>query len=135
MKSIVCEICALYATKYEEVFKMLQTFVETVWTLLTTTGLESKYDIVSKNYFFRATYYIGLIILTFLILTILLFNYNSLSVRPWLFCLKSSSWNVIAVFSRNTKFSLNFAKKLFYRTCILDVSYTVTLTRIGGIML
>ncbi|GES89790.1 importin-alpha export receptor [Rhizophagus clarus] len=49
VKSIICEICALYATKYEEVFTMLQTFVETVWTLLTTTGLESKYDIlVSK---------------------------------------------------------------------------------------
>ncbi|RGB41994.1 exportin-2-like protein [Rhizophagus diaphanus] len=49
VKAIICEICALYATKYEEVFTMLQTFVETVWTLLTTTGLESKYDIlVSK---------------------------------------------------------------------------------------
>ncbi|CAG8634271.1 1770_t:CDS:10 [Funneliformis caledonium] len=49
VKAITCEICALYATKYEEVFTMLPTFVETVWTLLTTTGLESKYDIlVSK---------------------------------------------------------------------------------------
>ncbi|CAI2184411.1 17659_t:CDS:10 [Funneliformis geosporum] len=49
VKAIICEICALYATKYEEIFTMLPTFVETVWTLLTTTGLESKYDIlVSK---------------------------------------------------------------------------------------
>ncbi|RIA85430.1 exportin-2-like protein [Glomus cerebriforme] len=46
VKSIICEICALYATKYEEVFTMLQVFVETVWSLLTTTGLESKYDIL-----------------------------------------------------------------------------------------
>ncbi|CAG8591612.1 7963_t:CDS:10 [Diversispora eburnea] len=46
IKSTICEILTLYTTKYDELFVMLPQFVSTIWTLLTTTGLESKYDLV-----------------------------------------------------------------------------------------
>ena len=46
VKSSICEIIDLYATKYEEDFKRLPQFVETVWNLLTNIGLEPKYDYV-----------------------------------------------------------------------------------------
>src|SRR5436305_2186540 len=43
----ICEVLVLYAHKYEDVFGSLITgFVESTWTLLTTIGLEPKYDIV-----------------------------------------------------------------------------------------
>lgn len=50
VKAGICEILELYTNRYEDVFgKLLPTFVETTWNLLTTTGLEPKYDIlVSK---------------------------------------------------------------------------------------
>lgn len=46
VKASICEIIDLYATKYEEDFKRLPQFVETVWNLLTNIGLESKNDYV-----------------------------------------------------------------------------------------
>jgi len=45
-KANICEIIEIYTKKYEDVFPMLPTFVSTTWILLTTTGLEPKYDIV-----------------------------------------------------------------------------------------
>lgn len=45
-KANICEIIEIYTKKYEDVFPMLPDFVNTTWTLLTTTGLEPKYDIV-----------------------------------------------------------------------------------------
>ncbi|KAJ3066560.1 Exportin-2 [Podochytrium sp. JEL0797] len=49
VKASICEIIDLYGTKYEEDFKTLPQFVETVWGLLTTTGPQPKYDVlVSK---------------------------------------------------------------------------------------
>jgi len=45
-KANICEIIEIYTQKYEDVFPMLPVFVETTWTLLTSTGLEPKYDIV-----------------------------------------------------------------------------------------
>lgn len=50
VKSSICEILQLYTQRYEEEFgKLLPNFVNTTWTLLTTTGLEPKYDLlVSK---------------------------------------------------------------------------------------
>jgi len=45
-KANICEIIEIYTKKYEDVFPMLPNFVETTWTLLTSTGLEPKYDIV-----------------------------------------------------------------------------------------
>ncbi|KAI9337773.1 Cse1-domain-containing protein [Obelidium mucronatum] len=49
VKSSICEIIDLYGTKYEEDFKTLPDFVQTVWGLLTTTGAQPKYDgLVSK---------------------------------------------------------------------------------------
>ncbi|KAL1925152.1 uncharacterized protein VTP21DRAFT_35 [Calcarisporiella thermophila] len=49
IKAGICEIVEMYVTRYEDVFPMLPQFFETTWTLLTTTGLEPKYDIlVSK---------------------------------------------------------------------------------------
>ena len=46
VKASICEIIDLYATKYEEEFKRLPQFVETVWNLLTNIGLEPKNDYV-----------------------------------------------------------------------------------------
>ncbi|KAJ3119632.1 Exportin-2 [Physocladia obscura] len=49
VKSSICEIIDLYGSKYEEDFKTLPQFVETVWGVLVTTGLQPKYDeLVSK---------------------------------------------------------------------------------------
>ena len=48
-KANICEIIEIYTKKYEDVFPMLPDFVSTTWALLTTTGQETKYDIlVSK---------------------------------------------------------------------------------------
>jgi exportin-2 (importin alpha re-exporter) len=48
VKTGICEILQLFTTKYEDVFDdMLQNFVHSTWMLLTTTGPEPKYDIVS----------------------------------------------------------------------------------------
>ncbi|KAJ3354073.1 Exportin-2 [Entophlyctis luteolus] len=44
VKSSICEIIDLYGSKYEEDFVTLPDFVSAVWGLLTTTGLEPKYD-------------------------------------------------------------------------------------------
>ncbi|KAJ3285574.1 importin-alpha export receptor [Borealophlyctis nickersoniae] len=49
VKAAICEIILMYASKYEEDFKILPQFVTTVWSLLTTTGLEPRNDLlVSK---------------------------------------------------------------------------------------
>ncbi|CAG8538941.1 11296_t:CDS:10 [Paraglomus occultum] len=56
IKASICEIVALYTAKFEDVFTMLPTFVETIWTLLTTTGISPKYDIlVSQAMVFLTT--------------------------------------------------------------------------------
>ncbi|CAG8652097.1 4029_t:CDS:10, partial [Dentiscutata erythropus] len=56
VKSSICEIVTLYTMKYEELFTMLPQFVETVWLLLTTIGIEAKYDLlVSKSMAFLST--------------------------------------------------------------------------------
>ncbi|CAG8707166.1 4269_t:CDS:10 [Cetraspora pellucida] len=56
IKSSICEIITLYTMKYEELFIMLPQFVETVWLLLTTIGIEAKYDLlVSKSMAFLST--------------------------------------------------------------------------------
>lgn len=49
LKSQVCDNVALYAQKYDEEFQpYLPQFVEAVWDLLTSTGLQPKYDAVSN---------------------------------------------------------------------------------------
>ncbi|KAJ1668693.1 importin-alpha export receptor [Coemansia sp. RSA 1813] len=56
VKASICEIIELYAQRYEEDFKQLPQFVETVWNMLTTVGKENKYDgIVSKGMAFLRT--------------------------------------------------------------------------------
>src|SRR5262249_31002688 len=48
VKAGICETLVLYAQKYEDAFEsILPGFVESTWGLLTNTGLEQKYDIVS----------------------------------------------------------------------------------------
>jgi len=51
VKASICEIIDLYAKRYEEEFTKLPKFVETIWTLLTTTGPEPKYDVVINIFF------------------------------------------------------------------------------------
>lgn len=47
VKAAICEILVLYTHKYEDVFEeLLQGFVNSTWMLLTSIGLEQKYDIV-----------------------------------------------------------------------------------------
>ncbi|RUP48679.1 Cse1-domain-containing protein [Jimgerdemannia flammicorona] len=49
IKAGICEIVELYTQRYEDAFTMLPQFVQTIWSLLTTTGSQPKYDIlVSK---------------------------------------------------------------------------------------
>jgi len=49
LKSQVCDNVALYAQKYDEEFQpYLPEFVKAVWDLLTSTGLQPKYDAVSN---------------------------------------------------------------------------------------
>ncbi|KAJ3230620.1 importin-alpha export receptor [Chytriomyces hyalinus] len=49
VQASICEIIDLYGSKYDEDFTTLPQFVETVWGLLTATGLEPKNDeLVSK---------------------------------------------------------------------------------------
>ncbi|KAI6659428.1 Exportin-2-like [Oopsacas minuta] len=50
IKSQVCDNVALYAQKFDEDFKdYLPRFVEDIWTLLVSTGLKAKYDILMCN--------------------------------------------------------------------------------------
>uniref|UniRef100_A0AAU7BNY5 Exportin-2 n=1 Tax=Propylea japonica TaxID=158624 RepID=A0AAU7BNY5_9CUCU len=50
LKSQVCDNIALYAQKYDEEFKpYLPMFVTDVWSLLITTGLEPKFDLLVSN--------------------------------------------------------------------------------------
>ncbi len=46
LKTEICEVIDLFATKYEEDFPKLPAFVESVWHLLSQTGLEIKNDLV-----------------------------------------------------------------------------------------
>lgn len=47
LKSQICENVGLYAQKYDEEFsEYLPGFVTAVWSLLTTTGQQVKYDLV-----------------------------------------------------------------------------------------
>lgn len=50
LKSQICDNVALYAQKYDEEFqKYLPQFVEDVWSLLSKTGLQPKYDLLVSN--------------------------------------------------------------------------------------
>ncbi|XP_076259837.1 chromosome segregation 1 [Rhynchophorus ferrugineus] len=50
LKSQICDNVALYAQKYDEEFqKYLPQFVSDVWSLLSKTGLEPKYDLLVSN--------------------------------------------------------------------------------------
>ncbi|KAJ1913960.1 importin-alpha export receptor [Mycoemilia scoparia] len=56
IKAAICEILTLYAQRYEEDFKQLPQFVQTVWSMLTSVGAEAKYDtLVCKGINFLAT--------------------------------------------------------------------------------
>jgi exportin-2 (importin alpha re-exporter) len=46
IKSAICEIIDLYVRMYEEEFKLLPQFVQTIWSVLTTTSTDAKNDIV-----------------------------------------------------------------------------------------
>lgn len=47
LKASICELLQLYTQRYEDVFgPLLAKFVESTWTLLTSTGSEPKYDIL-----------------------------------------------------------------------------------------
>lgn len=49
IKTVICEIIDMYASRYESDFKQLHQFVEVIWTLLTTTSNEQSNDVlVSK---------------------------------------------------------------------------------------
>ena len=52
VKTGICEIVELFAKKYEDEFTDLPVFVETIWSLLITTGLELRNDLVSFIYLF-----------------------------------------------------------------------------------
>jgi len=50
LKSQICDIVSLYASKYDEEFpQFLPQFVTAVWNLLVTTGKEPKYDSLVSN--------------------------------------------------------------------------------------
>lgn len=50
LKSQICDIVSLYASKYDEDFpQFLPQFVTAVWNLLVTTGKEPKYDSLVSN--------------------------------------------------------------------------------------
>ena len=50
LKSEICEVVSMYATKYDEEFaSFLPTFVTATWKLLTSTDLSPKYDILVTN--------------------------------------------------------------------------------------
>ena len=46
IRASICEIAELYALKYSEEFKQLGSFVNGVWTMLTTVGPSGKEDLV-----------------------------------------------------------------------------------------
>ena len=50
LKSEICEVVSMYATKYDEEFaSFLPTFVTSTWKLLTSTDLNPKFDILVSN--------------------------------------------------------------------------------------
>ncbi|XP_074596688.1 chromosome segregation 1 [Brevipalpus obovatus] len=50
LKSEICENISMYAQKYHEEFNpYLKSFVQKVWELLTSLGLETKYDLLVSN--------------------------------------------------------------------------------------
>lgn len=50
LKSQICDNVALYAQKYDEEFQpFLPKFVEAIWNLLVSTGIEVKYDLLVSN--------------------------------------------------------------------------------------
>ncbi|KAI8915177.1 Cse1-domain-containing protein [Powellomyces hirtus] len=56
LKTAICEVIDLYAKKYEEDFVSLRDFVTIVWHLMTSTGMEPKFDmLVSKSIAFLTT--------------------------------------------------------------------------------
>jgi exportin-2 (importin alpha re-exporter) len=48
IRASICEIAELYALKYSEEFKQLGSFVNGVWTMLTTVGPSGKEDLVRR---------------------------------------------------------------------------------------
>lgn len=55
IKTGICYILELYASRYEDSFPQLEQFVPVVIGLLNSSGAESKYDTVSKRIHFRCT--------------------------------------------------------------------------------
>jgi len=49
IRASICEIAELYALKYSEEFKQLGSFVNGVWTMLTTVGPSGREDLVSSE--------------------------------------------------------------------------------------
>ena len=50
LRTQICDNVALYAQKYDEEFgPYLPRFVQSVWTLLANTGMQVKYDLVSRD--------------------------------------------------------------------------------------
>lgn len=49
IRASICEIAELYALKYSEDFKQLGSFVNGVWTMLTTVGPSGKEDLVRRS--------------------------------------------------------------------------------------
>lgn len=57
LRTSICELLQLYTFRYEEVFApLLPKFVETTWNLLTTTGPQSKYEILISKALSFLTY-------------------------------------------------------------------------------
>lgn len=46
IRASICEIAELYTQRYLDAFTMMEKFVETTWTLVTSLGSSVKYDIV-----------------------------------------------------------------------------------------
>ncbi|KAK9479606.1 Cse1-domain-containing protein [Lipomyces japonicus] len=47
VKTSICELIQLYSQRYDDVFgPLLPNFIQTTWTLLTTTGIEPKFDLL-----------------------------------------------------------------------------------------
>ena len=48
VKTVICEIVHMFASKYAEDFKDLREFIEVVWKLVVGLGPEQKNDLVSS---------------------------------------------------------------------------------------
>lgn len=92
VKCSICEIVALYTKKYEDLFKDLPQFVQTIWGLLTNTNSSPKNDQVWLLEFFTAC---------------------SWSARPSCFCRMLRDWNATVHSLHPTPPFAAFARRLF----------------------